>query len=121
MKACIIQPPYSRDVSLSDEYFEYKLERLNECDESGYRRGNGNLCGRYCTIAIGVGSNYDTCGQSSCGKLERCGVYRGIGKLKSVIRAGSHGNGVAGHGGGNGNCAACGISSAGCGDDYSTR
>ena len=25
MKARIIQPPYSRDVSLSDEYFEYKI------------------------------------------------------------------------------------------------
>ncbi len=34
MKARIIQPPYSRDTSLSDEYFEYKLARLNECDES---------------------------------------------------------------------------------------
>jgi len=34
MKACIIQPPYSRDLSLSDEYFDYKLARLAECDES---------------------------------------------------------------------------------------
>ncbi len=34
MKACIIQPPYSRDVSLSDAYFEYKMDCLNQCDES---------------------------------------------------------------------------------------
>ena len=34
MKACIIQPPYSRDVSYSDEYFEYKLKQLDKCDES---------------------------------------------------------------------------------------
>lgn len=34
MKACIIQPPYSRDVSFSDEYFNYKLNKLDECDES---------------------------------------------------------------------------------------
>lgn len=34
MKACIIQPPYSRDLSLADEYFEYKLNRLDECDET---------------------------------------------------------------------------------------
>lgn len=34
MKACIIQPPYSRDVSFSDEYFRFKLDRLDECDES---------------------------------------------------------------------------------------
>ncbi len=34
MKACIIQPPYSRDTSFSDEYFEYKLKLLDECDES---------------------------------------------------------------------------------------
>ena len=33
MKACIIQPPYSYDLSLSDEYFEYKLKLLDECDE----------------------------------------------------------------------------------------
>lgn len=33
MKAAIIQPPYSRDVSFSDEYFEYKLNLLKECDE----------------------------------------------------------------------------------------
>ena len=34
MKACIIQPPYSRDVSFSDEYFNYKLQMLDRCDES---------------------------------------------------------------------------------------
>ena len=34
MKACIIQPPYSRDVSYSDEYFEYKINLLDKCDDS---------------------------------------------------------------------------------------
>lgn len=34
MKACIIQPPYSRDTSYCDAYFQYKLDRLAECDES---------------------------------------------------------------------------------------
>lgn len=34
MKACIIQPPYSNDVSFSDEFFQYKLELLDKCDES---------------------------------------------------------------------------------------
>lgn len=34
MKACIIQPPYSRDTSYSDEYFEYKLKMLDECDDT---------------------------------------------------------------------------------------
>lgn len=34
MKACIIQPPYSRDTSYSDEYFEYKMRMLDACDES---------------------------------------------------------------------------------------
>ena len=34
MKACIIQPPYSRDVSYSDEYFDYKIKMLDECDSS---------------------------------------------------------------------------------------
>ncbi len=34
MKACVIQPPYSRDTSYSDEYFAYKLQKLDECDES---------------------------------------------------------------------------------------
>ncbi|MBE6750011.1 MAG: hypothetical protein E7560_02485 [Ruminococcaceae bacterium] len=34
MKACVIQPPYSNDVSFSDEYFEFKLKKLDECDET---------------------------------------------------------------------------------------
>ena len=29
MKACIIQPPYSHDLAHSDEYFEYKLKKLD--------------------------------------------------------------------------------------------
>ncbi|MBE6539028.1 MAG: hypothetical protein E7671_06150 [Ruminococcaceae bacterium] len=33
MKACVIQPPYSRDVSYSDEYFKYKIDLLDKCDE----------------------------------------------------------------------------------------
>ena len=33
MKACIIQPPYSRDLQNSDEYFAFKLRMLDECDE----------------------------------------------------------------------------------------
>ncbi len=34
MKACIIQPPYSRDTSFAEEYFRYKLDRLAQCDAS---------------------------------------------------------------------------------------
>lgn len=34
MKACVIQPPYSRDLSFSDEYFDYKLKMLDSCDSS---------------------------------------------------------------------------------------
>lgn len=34
MKACIIQPPYSNDVSFSDEYFKFKLDLLDKCDDS---------------------------------------------------------------------------------------
>ena len=34
MKAYIMQPPYSRDVSFSDEYFQYKLNLLEQCDAS---------------------------------------------------------------------------------------
>lgn len=34
MKACIIQPQYSRDVAYTDEYYEYKLNLLAECDET---------------------------------------------------------------------------------------
>ncbi len=34
MKACIIQPPYSMDTSYSDEYFAFKLQMLDQCDDS---------------------------------------------------------------------------------------
>lgn len=34
MKACVIQPPYSNDVSFSDEYFAYKLQQLDALDNS---------------------------------------------------------------------------------------
>lgn len=34
MKACIIQPPYSMDISHSDEFFDYKIKMLDECDNS---------------------------------------------------------------------------------------
>lgn len=34
MKAYIIQPPYSRDVSFSDECFSYKLNELERCDDT---------------------------------------------------------------------------------------
>ena len=34
MKACIIQPPYSRDVTYSEEYFDYKIQMLDKCDET---------------------------------------------------------------------------------------
>ena len=34
MKACIFQPPYSRDLSLSDCFFNYKLDLLKQCDDS---------------------------------------------------------------------------------------
>lgn len=34
MKVCIIQPPYSRDTSFSDEYFNFKIELLDKCDPS---------------------------------------------------------------------------------------
>ena len=34
MKACVIQPPYSRDLSQSDELFAKKIEMLDGCDES---------------------------------------------------------------------------------------
>ena len=33
MKAYIIQPPYSRDTSLSDKYFSEKMKLLDECGE----------------------------------------------------------------------------------------
>ncbi|MBR4960482.1 MAG: hypothetical protein IKY52_06265 [Clostridia bacterium] len=34
MKACVIQPPYSMDLSLSDAYFAKKLEMMDACDPS---------------------------------------------------------------------------------------
>ena len=34
MKACVIQPPYSMDLSQADELFAKKLEYLAACDES---------------------------------------------------------------------------------------
>ena len=34
MKACIIQPPYSIDTAYSDEYFNYKMKKLDECDDT---------------------------------------------------------------------------------------
>lgn len=34
MKACVIQPPYSLDLSLCDDYFAKKLEYLSQCDAS---------------------------------------------------------------------------------------
>lgn len=34
MKACIFQPPYSRDTSHADEYFNYKINLLKQCDET---------------------------------------------------------------------------------------
>nr|MBQ4320158.1 carbon-nitrogen hydrolase family protein [Clostridia bacterium] len=34
MKICVIQPPYSRDFSKSDEYFEWELNELDKCDET---------------------------------------------------------------------------------------
>ena len=33
MKAYIFQPPYSRDLTLSDAYFRYELKLLDECGE----------------------------------------------------------------------------------------
>ena len=34
MKACVIQPPYSMDISKADELFAVKLEYLEQCDRS---------------------------------------------------------------------------------------
>ena len=34
MKACVIQPPYSRDLQYSDKYFAFKLQMLEACDET---------------------------------------------------------------------------------------
>ena len=33
MKACVFQMPYSKDLALSDEYFEYKINMLEACEE----------------------------------------------------------------------------------------
>ena len=34
MKACVIQPPYSKNTAFSDKYFGFKINMLDECDES---------------------------------------------------------------------------------------
>lgn len=34
MKACVIQPPYSRDMTRADELFRWKLDALKQCDGS---------------------------------------------------------------------------------------
>jgi len=34
MKACIIQPPYSRNLADSDSFFEYKINMLDTCDDT---------------------------------------------------------------------------------------
>lgn len=34
IKACVIQPPYSNDLLLSDELFKFKLDELEKCDAS---------------------------------------------------------------------------------------
>ncbi len=34
MKACIVQPPYSYDLSKSDEYFDFKIKQLRNCDDT---------------------------------------------------------------------------------------
>ena len=34
MKACVIQPPYSRDLAQADELFAWKLDALKKCDDS---------------------------------------------------------------------------------------
>ena len=34
MKVCVIQPEYSTDFALSDEYFKKELALMDECDES---------------------------------------------------------------------------------------
>ena len=34
MKACIIQPPYSRSLADADGFFEWKMEALANCDPS---------------------------------------------------------------------------------------
>jgi len=34
MKACVFQPPYSKNGALADELFEYKMDLLKKCDET---------------------------------------------------------------------------------------
>ena len=34
MKACVIQPLYSTDYSLSEKYFQWEMDILDQCDES---------------------------------------------------------------------------------------
>ena len=34
MKACVIQPPYSRDILKEEELFQWKMDQLDQCDES---------------------------------------------------------------------------------------
>ena len=34
MKVCLIQPPYSTDYSMSDDYFNVELELLDKCDDT---------------------------------------------------------------------------------------
>lgn len=34
MKACVIQPPYSTDVSFSDEFFDFMMSQLDKCDKT---------------------------------------------------------------------------------------
>ena len=34
MKACIVQPFYTTDLSRADELFEWELEALDKCDDS---------------------------------------------------------------------------------------
>jgi len=34
MKACIIQPPYSRDVNDCEEFFQFKMDMLDKCDDT---------------------------------------------------------------------------------------
>ncbi|MBQ8291777.1 MAG: hypothetical protein IJX88_04650 [Clostridia bacterium] len=34
MKACIVQPPYSRDYAKTEEYFLWEMKKFDECDES---------------------------------------------------------------------------------------
>ncbi|MBR4867474.1 MAG: hypothetical protein IKU11_12355 [Clostridia bacterium] len=34
MKACIIQPPYSQNLSDADQFFEWKIDQIEKCDRS---------------------------------------------------------------------------------------